>query len=144
MESEMSAPASVPADNACRARRRILLVEDDAVLRTALSRLLRAEGFVVTEAADGEQGVDMARRDHPDLIVLDVMMPRVDGLGMLYVTRQDPLLAEVPVIVHSALRDAEVMRMAELLGARAFIVKDSNVDGLLAEVRSQVLAAAVA
>lgn len=78
----------------------VLIVEDEISIRTALADRLRREGFIVLEAPDGEAGLTSARDLHPALIILDVMMPKMDGMAMLMALRHEGGWAQtVPVIV---------------------------------------------
>jgi DNA-binding response OmpR family regulator len=77
---------------------RILLADDEPDLVWAVQHSLRAEGYEVLVAYDGEETLALARRHHPDLIVLDIVMPRLDGLQVCYRLRQDPTLAAMPIL----------------------------------------------
>jgi CheY-like chemotaxis protein len=86
-----------------REGRRILIVEDDADLREALSDVLRDEGYAVTSAADGQEALDRLRREgRPSLILLDLTMPVMNGWQFRNEQRRDPDLSEIPVVVLSA------------------------------------------
>lgn len=80
----------------------ILIVEDDDSIRSLLADALLQEGYRSRQAGDGVEGLAMARTQRPDVILLDIMMPRLDGNGVLIGLGQDPSLAKVPVIVTSA------------------------------------------
>ena len=82
------------------ARSRILLIEDEEPLRMALVDALNAEGYEVLEAADGEVGLELALRQGPDLILLDLMLPKRDGFSVLRALREDRLTC--PVLILSA------------------------------------------
>jgi CheY-like chemotaxis protein len=82
--------------------RRVLIVDDDADVRTALGEILSSEGFAVSEAADGFEGLRRAREERPDVILLDLVMPGMDGFEFRAAQRTDPRLAAVPVVVISA------------------------------------------
>jgi len=85
--------------------KRILIVEDDLALIRALADKFLSEGFDVLEAKNGEEGLVVALQENPDLILLDIVMPRMDGLTMLKELRNDERGQEVPVIVLSNLTD---------------------------------------
>lgn len=103
--------------------RRILLAEDDRFLRRAAEATLRQQGFAVTVAADGEEALRLARDAPPDLVLLDLIMPKVHGFEVLRALREDPRTAAVPVIVLSNLgQEADVQRALEA-GASAYLVK---------------------
>jgi len=77
----------------------VLLVEDDAAIRETTALLLQSFGFAVREAADGQAGIDAFRREHPDVALLDVMLPRIDGISLTRLIRAE---SDVPVVLLSA------------------------------------------
>ncbi|HET8540974.1 MAG TPA: response regulator [Anaeromyxobacter sp.] len=85
-----------------RASPRVLIVEDDLDIRETLAEVLASAGYETAQAANGLEGLVAARRAPPDLIVLDLMMPVMDGWQFRSVQRRDPALAEIPLIVISA------------------------------------------
>ncbi|MEZ4636426.1 MAG: response regulator [Caldilineaceae bacterium] len=86
---------------------KILIIDDEATIRRLLSVLLKRNGHEVLEAADGETGVETANNHQPDIILLDIMMPRVDGFETLRRLRANPNTAEIPVIFVSAKSQVE-------------------------------------
>lgn len=113
---------------------RVLVVEDEAPLRMALCDALRAEGFEVLEAEDGEQGLATALREGPDLVLLDLMLPKRDGFSVLKALRQDRLSAAV--IILSA-RGEEWDRVQGFeYGADDYVVKPFSMRELLMRVRA--------
>src|SRR5437879_5254844 len=113
--------------------KRILLAEDEVALRDFVSRNLRARGFEVLEASNGLEAVALWEREDPHLLILDIMMPRMDGLEVCRRVRE---LSAVPIIVLTAL-DAESDKVAALdLGADDYLSKPFGVDELLARVRA--------
>lgn len=112
---------------------RILVIEDDAASRAALAQCLREEQCVVFAAADGVTGLDIALREPLDLVVLDLMLPKLDGIHLLEKLRQQ---SDVPVIVVSAKR-GETDRIEALdLGADDYLTKPFTVRELLARIRA--------
>ena len=105
--------------------RRILLVEDDRHLRRACAESLRQSGFTVIAAADGDEGLRAAGKEAPDLILLDVLLPRLSGLAVLREIKADPTTREIPVLVIS--NSSKPQDIAELmrLGAVDFLVKSN-------------------
>jgi PAS domain S-box-containing protein len=77
----------------------ILVIDDDPTVRGLMTRLLSREGFCVVTAADGEEGLRLARQSPPDLITLDIMMPRVDGWDVMATLKSDPVLADIPIFL---------------------------------------------
>jgi PAS domain S-box-containing protein len=113
---------------------RVLVVDDNADLRDYMRRILRQAGHDVRVAVDGQAALDAAREAPPDLIVSDVMMPRLDGFGMLRELRGDPVLRETPVLMLSA-RAGEEARVGGLeSGADDYLTKPFSARELLARV----------
>ena len=81
------------------ATKKILVIDDEASMIEALSNTLTTEGFVVITANNGEAGLELALKEHPDLILLDLLMPKLDGRGTLKNLRQDAWGENVPVII---------------------------------------------
>ncbi len=113
--------------------KRILLAEDEVALRDFVSRNLRARGFEVLEASNGLEAMALWERENPHLLILDIMMPRMDGLEVCRRVREH---SAVPIIVLTAL-DAESDKVAALdLGADDYLTKPFGVEELLARVRA--------
>jgi PAS domain S-box-containing protein len=118
-------------------RPRVLLADDNADMREYLCRLL-ATRYEVTMAADGEEALTAARRQRPDLILTDVMMPRLDGFGLLAAVRNDPTLRGVPVIVLSARAGDEAKVEGLQSGADDYLIKPFSARELLARVAANI------
>ena len=103
--------------------RRILLAEDDRFLRKAAEARLRQHGFTVFTAVDGEEALRVARAEKPDLLLLDLIMPKVQGFEVLKALKQDPATAAIPVIVLSNLGQERDVQQAMELGALAYFIK---------------------
>lgn len=103
--------------------KKILIVEDDIALREIYKIRLSAEGYVMVEAENGEDAVGKIIKERPDLVILDVMMPRISGFEMLELVRMTPEIADLKVIVMTALSAEEQRERAENLGALRYIVK---------------------
>jgi two-component system alkaline phosphatase synthesis response regulator PhoP len=119
-------------------RRTVLIVEDDAALRRMLSIFLRAAGYLAQVAADGPTGLALVRAERPDLVLLDLMLPGIDGWEVLRRIKGDALTATVPVLVLTASVDVPYNEQALRLGATRFLAKpiDSRV---LVETVDEVL-----
>ena len=102
---------------------KILLVEDDSNLREIYGARLDAEGYEIIAAADGEEALALAVRERPDLIISDVMMPKISGFDMLDIIRTTPETKNVKVIVMTALSQEEDRLRGEQLGADKYVVK---------------------
>ena len=113
--------------------KRILLAEDELALRDFVSRNLRARGFEVLEASNGLEAMALWEREHPHMLILDIMMPRMDGLEVCQRVREH---SGVPIIILTAL-DAESDKVAALdLGADDYLTKPFGVEELLARMRA--------
>jgi two-component system, OmpR family, alkaline phosphatase synthesis response regulator PhoP len=102
---------------------KILIVEDEEILLTALSEELKQEGFQVVGAKDGMEGVETAKSEKPDLILLDLVMPRLDGIGALKQMKDDAEIKEIPVVILTNLSDYDKISDALSLGAMDYLVK---------------------
>jgi CheY-like chemotaxis protein len=112
------APAATPG-----APVNLLLVEDDVNVAKLYRMLLESRGYIVRHAADGVEGLEAARRERPDLILLDVMMPRMNGISFLQALREDATLGAVPAVVLSNFREPRLVERAMALGALEYMVK---------------------
>jgi CheY-like chemotaxis protein len=101
----------------------LLLVEDDVNVAKLYRMLLESRGYTVRHAADGVEGLDAARKERPDLILLDVMMPRMNGISFLQALREDANLGAVPAVVLSNFREPRLVERAMALGALEYMVK---------------------
>src|SRR5256885_5699939 len=102
---------------------KILLVEDDNNLREIYEARLQAEGYDIVSARDGEEALVVAKKEQPDLIISDVMMPNISGFEMLDILRNTESLKHVKVIMLTALGQAEDKSRANALGADRYLVK---------------------
>jgi CheY-like chemotaxis protein len=112
--------------------RPILIVEDDDDSRAFLATFLRAEGYSVTTAANGEEALAVALQQHPRLILLDLMMPGMDGFAFRGAQLRSPEVANIPVILISGLDDDA--QIARRIGPMAEVPKPINTDKLLEQV----------
>jgi signal transduction histidine kinase len=117
---------------------RVLVVDDNADLRDYVRRLLVDEGLAVDTASDGEAALESARRAPPDLIVCDVMMPRLDGFGLLAALRADRRTREVPVLMLSARAGEEARADGIEAGAEDYLSKPFSARELVARARAQI------
>ncbi len=109
---------------------RVLVVEDSAVIQRLISVCLRPAGFDVDTRADGPSGLQAALTDPPDLLILDVGLPRMDGWQVLERIRSDPATASLRVLVLTAHAQEETRQRADQGGADAFITKPFRPDDL--------------
>lgn len=138
---EQTAPAS-STDTMTRAGHappaRVLVADDNADMREYLARLLRAAGYRVTEVSDGQAALDVVRAGTADLVISDVMMPRLDGLGLVAALREDARTAAVPVLLLSARAGQEASVEGLRAGADDYLVKPFSAAELIARVRSNL------
>lgn len=102
---------------------KILFVEDDPLIVKIYTTRLIADGYHVLTADNGETGLHIAETENPDLVVLDVMMPKMDGFAVLTRLRENEKMKSIPILVYSNLAQEEEMQRAKSLGATEFIVK---------------------
>src|SRR5829696_725626 len=117
----------------------ILVVDDDEGVRKSVCRLLRSGGYPARAVADGEAGLRAMRAEPPALVLLDVSMPGLCGLGVLRAARGDASLAAVPVVMLTADQNPATRCEAERLGARGFLQKGRDWPGSLWGVVKQFL-----
>lgn len=123
---------------------KILLVEDDNNLREIYGARLEAEGYEIVSASDGEEALATTVRERPDLIISDIMMPKISGFQMLDILRSTPETKDIKVIVMTALSQEEDKRRGEQLGADHYVVKSQvTLDDMVVLVR-EVLASSPA
>lgn len=119
--------------------KKVLMVEDDALTLRSMSDKFKLEGFTVLEADNGEAGLKSALDNHPDIILLDIILPKMDGLSVLEKLRQDEWGNEVPVIMLTNLSDSD--KVAEAMKNRAydFLVKaDWKLEDIVKKVRERL------
>ena len=116
----------------------LLVIEDEEPLRANLVRILSAEGYRVVAAADGDEGLRVAREASPDLVICDILMPRVDGYGVLAGLRSRPETAATPFIFLTASADKEDLARGLQSGANDYVTKPFKIADLLAAVRRRL------
>jgi DNA-binding response OmpR family regulator len=122
-------------------RARILVVDDDADTRFLLRMMLAGDGFEVSLAGDGEQAWTSLQASVPDLLLTDLMMPELDGIGLVQRVRADPALASLPVILLSAKSGICEQADAITLGADDYLIKPVQKADLLERIRMKMTAA---
>jgi len=103
--------------------KKILIVEDDKFLRELMSKKLITLGYEVVSAADGESGLVMIKETKPDVVLLDLILPGINGFEVLEKAKQDPEIANIPVVILSNLGQGEDIEKGLALGAKDFLVK---------------------
>ena len=102
---------------------RIVVADDDRMFRKVAETTLRRQGYEVTTASDGEEALQLIRSERPDMIVLDLIMPKLQGFDVLTILKQDTLTSAIPVIVLSSLTQEQDKQEALDLGAVAYFNK---------------------
>jgi PAS domain S-box-containing protein len=138
--NELQIVSHVQQALAASSSRRVLIIEDDAATRKLLSVGLRNHGFEPLEAADGATGMLAASRQAPDLVLLDLHLPGVDGLSVLQQLKRSPETARIPVIVVTGDEDLWLGARARVLalGAADFVAKPFEMDFLIDEIRTLI------
>lgn len=110
-------------------KKRILLIEDEADMVYALNLQLEAANCEVLSASDGQAGLDMARKEKPDLIILDLMLPKIDGYKICRLLKFDEKYKKIPIIMFTARAQEQDKKLGQEVGADAYITKpfDSKV-----------------
>jgi two-component system, OmpR family, alkaline phosphatase synthesis response regulator PhoP len=116
-------------------KKKILIVEDDNILQKALQEFLAGEGFDIFSALDGEEGVTMVKTKNPDLVLLDIILPRKDGYEVLAEIKADEATKKIPVILLTNLGSLNDVEKALELGATTYLIK---ADYKLEEVAKKV------
>ena len=113
----------------------ILVIEDDASVRTLLTKALTGKGYEVVTSEDGLSGLTRLESLHPDLIIVDIMMPRLDGMTFVRAIKSHEHTRQLPVIFLTAKNDPKTMIQGINLGARFYVTKPFQIDELLAKVQ---------
>lgn len=120
--------------------KKILIIEDDKFLRKLVVRKLMSEGYDVSEAVDGEQGVKKAQTENPDLVLLDLILPGIDGFEVLARIKSDSNTNSIPVIILSNLGQREDIEKGFNLGAVDYLIKAHFTPNEIIEKVSALLA----
>ena len=117
------------------AKKRLLLVDDEADLVDMIKFRLEANGYEVLVANDGAQALETARKERPDLIILDLMLPKMDGYKVCGLLKKDARYAGMPIILFSAKAQEDDKKLGQELGADAYISKPFEPEVLLAKIK---------
>lgn len=118
--------------------KKILLIEDDTVMRENTAEILELAGFAVMTAKDGKEGAEAAKKGSPDLIVCDIMMPKLDGYGVLHILSKDPQTAGIPFIFLTAKAEKSEVRKGMELGADDYLTKPFDETELLNAIETRL------
>ncbi|OHA08400.1 MAG: hypothetical protein A3A44_00150 [Candidatus Sungbacteria bacterium RIFCSPLOWO2_01_FULL_60_25] len=114
---------------------KIVFIEDEPALQKSLGEFLRSQGHEVYSALNGEEGLTMVRTYHPDLALIDIVLPRMDGLEVLRTMRSDPVLRNIAAVMLTNSESSDAVEEAVALGAKAYLIKTSYT---LAEVSEKL------
>jgi len=117
----------------------ILIIEDDRFLRELIAQKLIKEDFNISEAIDGEEGIKKIKEEKPDLVLLDLILPGIDGFEVLSKMREDPSITRIPVIILSNLGQREDVERGLKLGAVDYLIKAHFTPGEIIEKIKLVL-----
>ena len=117
---------------------RVLYVEDDTEHCLMLDNILTSLGFAVETASNGLEGVEKAREWQPDVILLDLLLPHMDGFGVMNILKEDPATQDIPIIVVSAWPTADNRKRVREAGAQGFIAKPFQTEALVKAIRESL------
>ncbi len=104
-------------------KKKVLVVEDDAILRQALTEFLEADNFSVIVATDGEEAVKFTKNNKPDIILLDIILPKKDGFDVIKEIKEDDNTKDIPIVLLTNLGSLSDIEKALALGATTYLVK---------------------
>ena len=119
-------------------RNRILLVEDEEDLVATMVIQLNAAGYEVIVARDGLEGLDKAKKEKIDLIILDLMLPKMDGYKVCALLKKDSRYSKIPIMLFSARAQDSDLKMGEEVGADAYVIKPFEAKALLAKIKELI------
>ncbi len=118
--------------------KKILVVDDNQGLRTEICDILKMEKFEVIEASDGLIAIGLVKKELPNLILSDIMMPVLDGYEFYLELNKDPITSKIPFIFISALGDSAYVRKGMNLGAEDYLTKPVTADNLVATIKKRI------
>ena len=116
----------------------VLIIEDDEILQSLLLSLLEKEHFTVLSAEDGCCGLQLAQEFHPDVIICDINLPKINGFEVLKRLRSSLTTAKVPFIFYTSNSDSECLHHAMQLGANEYLIKPTSIRQLLESINHQI------
>lgn len=119
---------------------KVLIVDDDLTLREMYAERMKIEGYDVYVAKDGEEGIALAKKINPNVVLLDIMMPGTNGFGVLETLQKDPATEKIPILMLSALIQDENKEKSKTAGAVGYIVKSETTPADVIEKIKQTLA----
>jgi two-component system, OmpR family, alkaline phosphatase synthesis response regulator PhoP len=119
--------------------KKILIVEDEKILSEMYTEKFQQAGFEVVSAPEAEDGLEVAKAEKPDLIILDILLPKGDGISFLQKMKEEPGLSSVPVVVFSNFDDPETKKTAFRLGVKDYLIKTNHTPREIIEKIKEVL-----
>lgn len=116
-------------------KRRILIVEDETGLVEMMKMRLEAADYEVISAFDGQEGLDVAKKEKPDLIILDLMLPKMGGYKVCGLLKKDARYARIPIIIFTARAQEEDIKLSQEVNADAYIIKPFEPQVLLSKIK---------
>jgi CheY-like chemotaxis protein len=116
-------------------KKRILIVEDQAVISNMLKMRLEANNYEVITAGDGQEGLEKAHKENPSLIILDIMLPKMNGYKVCQLLKADPKYNTIPIIISSGRTPQEIRKVGKGVGADAFVSKPFEAEELLSKMK---------
>lgn len=115
---------------------KVILAEDDKLISASLVQAFTDAGFEAHPAYDGEEALAVAKEIHPDIMVLDIMMPKLDGISVLWELKANPDLAKVPVVMLTNMSDADTISKIMEAGCTDYLLKsDQSVDQIVQKIK---------
>ncbi|PYT14068.1 MAG: hypothetical protein DMF51_09390 [Acidobacteria bacterium] len=140
MQDEVKSSSTADSFERTDHRKKILVADDTVTVRKVAARLLASAGYDVLEAEDGRQALDLVQNEHPDLILLDLLMPKMTGFDVLREIKRSGRVKETPILIMSGVFKKDVLDFLQAAGVAGFLDKEQIKDSLLFRVQ-QILAA---
>lgn len=115
--------------------KKILIVDDEPEIILMVGTRLKAHGYEIVSASDGQAGYEAAQKEKPDLIILDLMLPKMDGYKVCGFLKRDYRYAKIPILMFTAKAQEEDMKLARDMGADAYLVKPFKPEELLGKIK---------
>lgn len=116
----------------------ILVIDDDKLIREGLGAMLKSAGQTVLEAADGKEGLEVAKKEHPDLIVTDLRMPNMSGQEMIEAIREDSAIKKTPIVVLTNDETSDSVNQALQSGVSVYLAKNLDPESLTQQILQAV------
>jgi len=135
LQDEIKSSSSAETYEKTEHKKKILVADDTITVRKVAARLLTAAGYDVVEAADGKQALDLVNNEHPDLILLDLLMPKMTGFDVLREIKKTSRVKQTPILIMSGVFKKDVLDFLQASGVTGFIDKEQIKDSLVFRVQ---------